>query len=93
LNGSFRDECLNTNWFLSLEDATQRIEDWREEYNTFRLHSCLVNLTPEMFIKNKVKKANFSNFTKLLKLGERQIDRIFLSFSLLIILKIIKYLN
>lgn len=21
-NGSFRDECLNTNWFLSLEDAT-----------------------------------------------------------------------
>ena len=21
LNGSFRDECLNTNWFLSLDDA------------------------------------------------------------------------
>jgi putative transposase len=23
-NGSFRDECLNTNWFLSLEDAQQK---------------------------------------------------------------------
>lgn len=25
-NGSFRDECLNTNWFLSLEDARDKIE-------------------------------------------------------------------
>ena len=22
-NGSFRDECLNVNWFLSLEDAKE----------------------------------------------------------------------
>jgi len=59
-NGSFRDECLNTNWFLSLEDAKQKIEDWRHEYNTFRPHSCLGDLTPEMFIENQVKTANFS---------------------------------
>lgn len=46
-NGSFRDECLNTNWFLSLEDATEKIEAWRTEYNTFRPHSSLEGLTPQ----------------------------------------------
>jgi putative transposase len=25
-NGSLRDECLNTNWFMSLEDAQEKIE-------------------------------------------------------------------
>jgi integrase-like protein len=25
-NGSFRDECLNVNWFLSLEDAKEKIQ-------------------------------------------------------------------
>jgi putative transposase len=45
-NGSFRDECLNTNWFLSLEDAREKIEAWKNEYNNFRPHSSLGNLTP-----------------------------------------------
>lgn len=27
-NGSFRDECLNVHWFLSLEDAQEKIECW-----------------------------------------------------------------
>lgn len=45
-NGSFRDECLNTNWFLSLEDAREKIAAFREEYNHFRPHSALGNLTP-----------------------------------------------
>lgn len=45
-NGSFRDECLNTNWFLSLEDARMKIESWRDEYNNYRPHSSLDNLTP-----------------------------------------------
>ena len=35
-NGSFRDECLNTNWFLSLDDAKEKIESWRMEYNQYR---------------------------------------------------------
>jgi len=34
-NGSFRDECLNTNWFLSIEDAREKISEWKKEYNTF----------------------------------------------------------
>jgi putative transposase len=45
-NGSFRDECLNVNWFLSLEDAWEKIQSFKEEYNHFRPHSALGNLTP-----------------------------------------------
>jgi putative transposase len=26
--GRLRDECLNVNWFLSLEDAHDKIEAW-----------------------------------------------------------------
>jgi len=35
-NGSLRDECLNVNWFLSLEDARGKIEAWRWHYNESR---------------------------------------------------------
>ena len=48
-NGSFRDECLNTHWFLSLEDVREKIETWRVEYNEFRPHSSLGNLPPRQF--------------------------------------------
>lgn len=46
-NGSFRDECLNTNWFLSLEDARDKIESFRRDYNEFRPHSSLQGKTPD----------------------------------------------
>ena len=46
-NGSFRDECLNVHWFLSLTDAQDKIEQWRQEYNGFRPHSSLQHLTPD----------------------------------------------
>jgi putative transposase len=46
-NGSFREECLNGHWFLSLTDAQEKIEQWRQEYNSFRPHSSLQNLTPD----------------------------------------------
>ena len=32
-NGSFRDECLNVNWFLSMDDAQEKIEKWRRDHN------------------------------------------------------------
>lgn len=48
-NRSFRDECLNVHWFLSLEDARQKIESFRVEYNEFRPHSSLDNLTPSEY--------------------------------------------
>lgn len=59
-NGSFRDECLNVNWFLSLDDARQKIECWRQEYNTFRPHSSLAGLTPEEHIERSLKESEFS---------------------------------
>jgi len=44
---------LNENWFLNLEDAREKVEEWREDYNTERPHSSLNNLTPEEFaLKN-----------------------------------------
>ena len=48
-NGRLRDECLNTNWFLSLKHARDVIEDWRKDYNTVRPHSSLGGLTPVEF--------------------------------------------
>jgi len=50
-NGSFRDECLNTSWFMSMEDACEKIEAWRMEYNCFRPHSSLNGKTPEEVMK------------------------------------------
>ncbi len=51
-NGSLRDECLNVHWFLSLDDAQEKIEKWRQEYNQQRPHSSLNNQTPEEFIRS-----------------------------------------
>ena len=45
-NGSFRDECLNTSWFMSLEDARRIVEEWRLDYNEVRPHSSLGGKTP-----------------------------------------------
>lgn len=51
-NGTFRDDCLNAHWFLSLEDARRTIEVWRKEYNEVRPHSSLGGLTPTEFVVN-----------------------------------------
>jgi putative transposase len=48
-NGSFRDECLNLHWFLSLDDAREKIEGWRMDYNEFRPHSSSADRTPRGF--------------------------------------------
>jgi putative transposase len=48
-NGKFRAECLNENWFLSLADARSKIDQWREDYNRFRPHSSLADLSPAEF--------------------------------------------
>ena len=61
-DGSFRDGCLNTNWFLSLGDAKDKIEAWRQEYNCFRPHSSLGDITPEEWVKENVVKPESSTF-------------------------------
>jgi len=48
-NGRFRQECLNENWFLSLEDAREKVKIWRKHYNGERPHGSLGNLTPMEF--------------------------------------------
>lgn len=48
-NGSLRDECLNVSWFMSLADARQKIENWRQDYNHFRPHSSLADVPPALF--------------------------------------------
>ena len=34
-----QNEYLNTHWFLSLDGARQKIEQWRRDYNRYRHHS------------------------------------------------------
>ena len=48
-NGSFRDECLNENWFGHLSHAKELIADWRDDYNQAKPHSSLNYLTPNEF--------------------------------------------
>jgi Integrase core domain len=38
-NGRLRDECLNANWFSTMNEAKPKIETWRGEYNQERPHS------------------------------------------------------
>jgi putative transposase len=45
-NGKFRSECLNANWFLSLDEALRKCEAWRRDYNDIRPHSSLGGKTP-----------------------------------------------
>lgn len=49
-NGRLRQECLNQNWFTSLDDAKQIVEAWREDYNQLRPHSSLKQKTPSEFV-------------------------------------------
>jgi putative transposase len=48
-NSRFRQDCLNQHWFLSLEDAQEKIEAWRKEYNEVRPHSSLGDVSPHFF--------------------------------------------
>ena len=49
-NSRFRQECLNQHWFLDLDDAMEKIERWRVDYNTFRPHGAIGDLTPMEFL-------------------------------------------
>lgn len=45
-NGRHRQECLEENWFMSLEDAKMKVEAWRKDYNEQGPHSSLGDETP-----------------------------------------------
>lgn len=54
LNGKFRAECLNTHWFMSLDDARRKCEAWRRDDNEVRPHSAIGNKTPVEFANRSV---------------------------------------
>jgi putative transposase len=46
-NKTIKNECLTTRSFLDFDDATKQIKSYIDFYNTKRLHSALLYLTPE----------------------------------------------
>ena len=48
-NGRLRDECLNVEWFTSVEDARRQLAVWRDDYNHHRPHSALDDRPPALF--------------------------------------------
>ncbi len=63
-NGKFRDECLNVDWFETIDEAGAKIEAWRIEYNVSRPHQALNDLTPAEYAeqaKHLVTSEEFSN--------------------------------
>lgn len=54
-NARLREECLNLNWFRSIEHARKVIEEWRTDYNENRPHSSLGFLTPREFAEKEMK--------------------------------------
>jgi putative transposase len=53
-NGRLRDECLNVEWFSSLDDARQKLAKFRAHYNHHRPHSSLAERTPAAFAPQMV---------------------------------------
>ena len=51
-NGKLREECLNLHWFHTIEEAKEKIEAWRVDYNEHRPHSALNDQTPSEFAEN-----------------------------------------
>ncbi len=50
-NGRFREECLNVHWFASLEDAQQKIDAFRWDYNENHPHRALKGLSPNEYAR------------------------------------------
>ncbi|MCL5775379.1 transposase, partial [Limibaculum sp. FT325] len=50
-NAVVRLECLGQHWFLDLDDARKKVEDWRTEYNEVRPHSAIGDRAPMSLIR------------------------------------------
>ncbi len=50
-NGRLRDECLNVEWFRSVEEARRKLAAWRDHYNHVRPHSSLNDRAPAEFAR------------------------------------------
>jgi putative transposase len=59
-NGRLRDEFLNVEIFLDLEDLAYKLKHWRSDYNHCRPHSALADQTPEEFARRQARVAQGS---------------------------------
>ena len=62
-NGSLRDECLDLNWFESLDEAKAIIEAWRVDYNESRPHMALEGQAPKEFAKRLMELPDTNSIT------------------------------
>jgi transposase InsO family protein len=72
-NGKFRDECLNMHIFRNVPDAERIVDYWRDEYNNYRPHSSLGNLTPVEFAARASGVLRATPFVPLKQLKEVEI--------------------
>jgi putative transposase len=66
-NGRLRDECLNVHLFFTLDDAQEKLERWRQDYNHCRPHSSLDDQARVMFAARTV-----TEYNKGLRESERE---------------------
>jgi putative transposase len=52
LNKTLRMECLDLNWFRSLAELNERIQDWSVTYNQVRPHSSIGYKSPDAYEKS-----------------------------------------
>ena len=66
-NGRLRDECLNVEWFTSLNEAARKLALWRDHYNFQRPHSALDDRSPAVFAAlhgTRTKRSALSDMSK-----------------------------
>jgi len=63
-NGKLRDECLNVELFFNIQDAREKLNTWRYDYNTERPHKSLDNRTPEEYIGTWLKSSANSSLLR-----------------------------
>jgi len=65
-NATVRLECLGRHWFLGLDDAREKVEEWRIEYNEVRPHSAIGDRTPKSLIERLQHDAEVANRPEIL---------------------------
>lgn len=65
-NASVRLECLGQHWFMDMDDAVEKIEDWRRDYNEVRPHSAIGDRPPMSLIQKPQHPAEASERPEIL---------------------------
>jgi putative transposase len=60
-HGRLRAECLNEHLFHSVADAQEKLDRWRQDYNTARPHSALNYRTPTEFRESQLTRTMSEN--------------------------------